>query len=188
MAMPITYFKRYRMEYNVAQTLYSPPPLPDGYSLHPWSPSIFEMHVDAKYRSFRYEIDANVFSCFHDRDGCERLMREITQRNGFIPQATWLLCYDTMRQGRLEPCGTVQGLLDANGLGAVQNLGIVPAHRGRGLGSLLLHCALRGFREASLERVYLEVTAQNQGAVRLYQRLGFRKVRTVYKAVETTVV
>jgi hypothetical protein len=43
---------------------------------------------------------------------------------------------------------------------------------------------LRGFRQAGLRRAYLEVTAQNEGAIRLYRRLGFVKVRTVYKAVE----
>jgi len=30
----------------------------------------------------------------------------------------------------------------------------------------------------------LEVTAQNSGALRLYSRLGFKTVKTVYKAVE----
>jgi len=35
-----------------------------------------------------------------------------------------------------------------------------------------------------LPRAFLEVTAENVGAIRLYQRLGFRNVRTVYKAVE----
>ena len=44
--------------------------------------------------------------------------------------------------------------------------------------------ALEGFRAAGLRRAYLEVTAQNDGAIRLYQRIGFVKARTVYKAVE----
>jgi hypothetical protein len=35
-----------------------------------------------------------------------------------------------------------------------------------------------------LARVYLEVTAQNDGAVRLYKRLGFRRTKTLFKAVE----
>jgi ribosomal protein S18 acetylase RimI-like enzyme len=41
-----------------------------------------------------------------------------------------------------------------------------------------------GFRDAGIRRVYLEVTAQNTGAVRLYQRLGFRLIKTVYKAAD----
>ena len=49
--------------------------------------------------------------------------------------------------------------------------------------SLLLQ-ALDGFRSVGLERAGLEVTAQNDGAVRLYQRLGFRRRKTLYKAVD----
>jgi len=30
------------------------------------------------------------------------------------------------------------------------------------------------------------VTAQNEAAIRLYRRIGFRSRKTVYKAVETT--
>jgi ribosomal protein S18 acetylase RimI-like enzyme len=30
----------------------------------------------------------------------------------------------------------------------------------------------------------LEVTAQNDGAIRLYRRLGFRRTKTIYKAVQ----
>lgn len=182
--MGLTYFKRYRMEYNVSEPLFEAPELPAGYELAAWRPSLFDSHVDVKFRSFRDEIDANVFPCFHTREGCEHLMSEITQRDGFLPQTTWLLIHHAKGRKFSEPCGTIQGLWDSSGLGAVQNVGVLSAHRGRGLGTILLRNSLLGFREAGLERVYLEVTAQNIGAVRLYQRLGFRKVRTVYKATE----
>ena len=44
-----------------------------------------------KFSSFCYEIDANVFPCLGNREGCYRLMREIARRDGFLPNATWLL-------------------------------------------------------------------------------------------------
>jgi len=72
------------------------------------------------------------------------------------------------------------------GMGGIQNLGVAPLYRGRGLGSALLLQALQGFRRAGLGRAFLEVTAQNEGAVRLYRRMGFRCRKTVYKAVETS--
>ena len=187
--MGLTYFKRYRMEYDISERLFDLPPLPEGYELVAWRPNLFDTHVTVKFYSFRHEIDANVFPCFHSREGCTHLMSEITQRDGFVPQATWLLIHHARKRNFSEACGTIQGICDSSGLGAsgfgaVQNVGILPAHRGRGLGTILLHRALVGFRAAGLDRVYLEVTAQNVGAVRLYLRLGFRKVRTVYKSAE----
>ena len=148
----------------------------------------------AKYASFRSEMDTNVFPCLGDLEGCRRLMREIVRKPGFLPGTTWLLSWAvdapgtrgtrSRVAGRLEYCGTVQGIRDAGGLGSIQNLGIAPEHRNAGLGTGLLFHALQGFRQAGIARVHLEVTAQNDGAIRLYRRLGFVTVKTVYKAVE----
>lgn len=179
--MGMTYFKRYRMELDLRRPIFAPPPLPSNYELVDWHDSALDGHAEAKYHSFRFEIDANVFPCLADKEGCLRLMREIARRDGFIEEATWLLMYDDGRA--VDFCGTVQGVRDAE-YGAIQNLGVTAEHRGRGLGTFLLQRALVGFRSAGLPKAYLEVTAQNQGAVKLYQRLGFRCVKTVYKAAD----
>lgn len=182
--MAVTYFKRFRMEIDLAHPFFSAPSLPANYSLLPWRESLIDAHADVKYQSFSLELDANVFPCLGDREGCRRLMREIASRDGFVPEATWLVIHGPMRRGDTEYCGTVQGVRDGNGYGAIQNLGITPAHRGQGLGTILMHRALTGFRSAGLSRVFLEVTAQNFGAVQLYHRLGFARTKTVYKAAE----
>ncbi|HEX4128489.1 MAG TPA: GNAT family N-acetyltransferase [Pirellulales bacterium] len=186
--MGLTYYKRYQMEIDLGRSL-PHLPLPPGYRFVGWDADLLGAHSEAKCASFRTEVDANVFPCLGDYDGCLRLMTEISRKDGFIPTATWLLMYDDGVSRRdapcgTEPCGTVQGIRDRNGLGAIQNLGITPEHRSQGLGSALLLRALEGFREFGLRRAFLEVTAQNDGAVRLYRRLGFQKMRTVYKAVE----
>lgn len=182
--MGVTYFKRYRMEVELDEIGFCPPPLPRGYELLAWDSALLEAHAETKYRSFCFEIDANVFPCLGDRDGCLRLMNEITRRDTFLGQATWLLRHRPGASASAELCGTIQGIRDRCGIGAVQNLGITPPHRGRGLGTLLLYQALVGFQAVGLPRAFLEVTAQNVGALRLYQRLGFRIVKTVYKAAE----
>ncbi|HET6878784.1 MAG TPA: GNAT family N-acetyltransferase [Pirellulales bacterium] len=181
--MGLTYFKRFRMEIDLAG--FRPPErsLPPGYRFVAWRSDLLPAHAEAKYNSFRSEIDANVFPCLGGYDGCIRLMQEISHKDGFLPEATWLLACD---EAGSEFCGTIQGIRDRSGMGAIQNLGIVPEHRNRGLGSCLMYRALEGFRRANLRRVFLEVTAQNEGAIKLYRRLGFLKVRTVYKAVEIT--
>jgi GNAT superfamily N-acetyltransferase len=189
MFMGLSYFKRFRMEIDLGRVLPHVDPPPD-YRLVSWDSKLLRAHAEAKYLSFRQEIDANVFPCLGEYEGCMRLMTEIAKKDGFLPGATWLVVHDSQEARETEEfgctlCGTIQGIRDRTGMGAIQNLGITPEHRGRGLGSVLLLRALEGFQDAGLRRAFLEVTSQNEGAIRLYRRLGFYKVRTVYKAAET---
>lgn len=181
--MGLTYFKRFRMEFDLTGPPLALPRVPNGYRLLRWDDSLLEAHAEAKYHSFRGEIDSNVFPCLGDWLGCQRLMQEIRGKQGFLPEATWLVAHGSP-QGDSEYCGTIQGIRDYAGLGAIQNLGVTPEHRGQQLGTCLLIRSLEGFRKAGLRRAFLEVTATNGGAIRLYQRLGFSKARTVFKAVE----
>jgi ribosomal protein S18 acetylase RimI-like enzyme len=181
--MGITYFKRYRMEVDLAQPLYPEPMLPPGYRLAPWDDRLLEAHAEVKYRCFRWEMDANVFPSLAEREGCRRLMTEIARRSGFVREATWLLEYWPQSARKPELCGTIQGVSEDK-VGAIQNVGITPSHRGKGLGTVLLWHSLAGFKAARTERVFLEVTAQNCGACRLYERLGFKRTKVVYKASE----
>ncbi len=177
------YFKRYKMEVALRFAPYAAT-VPVGYQLLPWEENLLDAHAVAKHRSFRSEIDATVFPCLAEASGCRRLMGDITSKRGFVPDATWLAVYRN-EDGSVEYCGTIQGIEDDFHRGGIQNLGVVPAHRGRGLGRSLLQHALIGFRLAGVRSVHLEVTATNLGAVRLYRENGFRHVKTVYKSVTT---
>lgn len=213
--MGLTYFKRYRMEFDLGRGDAPLPELPAGYRIVPWSDRLSSAHAQAIHRSFRTEVDANVFPCLASSRGCLRLMDELARRPNFLPEATWLIAFRPVGEfgwlnherlgnfrtsrtiasldgdargvcdadAEFEVCGTIQGIED-RGAGAIQNLGIVPSHRGRGLGEFLMHLSLAGFRRLGLRKAALEVTASNEGAMRLYRRLGFVKARTLYKAVE----
>ncbi|MGH7128141.1 MAG: GNAT family N-acetyltransferase [Planctomycetaceae bacterium] len=209
----MTYFRRYRMEFDLAQTPLPPARLPPGYRWERWQPMLLERHARVKYGSFQGEVDAQVFQCLGNLNGCRHLMHEIITQRNFVPAATWLItCPDPSRAnltdipastftdatdgavGLAAPprpktalsvdCGTIQGMMQTRVLGAVQNVGILPEHRGLGLGRALVAKALHGFKREGVRRVYLEVTADNAPAVGLYRAVGFRLVRTMYKAVE----
>jgi len=180
--MSVNYFKRFRMELDLRGQRFAPVYVPPGYRLLAWQPDLLIDHAEAKFLSFRDAIDADVFTCLSDLDGCQRLMQEISVKDGFLPEATWLAA--CVSGGDMENCGTIQGIRATHKYGAIQNVGITPAHRGRGVGSALIAAALAGFQQCGLSRVYLEVTAQNDRAVRLYKRLGFRRTKTLFKAVE----
>jgi ribosomal protein S18 acetylase RimI-like enzyme len=175
-AMAITYYKRFRMEIDL-DGIPALAVLPDPFVWVAWDESLIDRHAEVKYLSFRDEIDASVFPCLGDRYGCQRLMREIRRKPGFLTGATWLIACP---QGYV---GTVQGVMDRGPIGAIQNLGVVPSYRGIGLGEALVRQALVGFHHAGLRRAYLEVTAENSSAVLLYRAVGFRRSKTLYKAV-----
>lgn len=205
--MTVTYFKRYKMELRVdsvrevlehelqhSADAFSgnsdPIPItlrdqPEGtFFLVPWSQNILNQHAQTKWESFREEIDAHVFPCLGELDGCKQLMREISARKNFVPEATWLICRKNEFAESLQPCGTVQGLLASAREGAIQNLGVHPDFRDCGLGSALLRQAILGFWKAGCRYVHLEVTVQNVAAIRLYERFGFHHVETLFKVAD----
>lgn len=201
--MAFYHFKRQRLWYDLRAPI-EPMSSPTGFCTVPWDTSLLEVHAKVKHASFEQEVDANVFNCFATRSGCRRLIQEIVTRDNFVPEATWLLVpiepdvfVDSSLQPKelirslqhqgvrfVEACGTIQGLAVNELLGSVQNLGVTPGFRGRGLGQWLLHRAVLGFQQRGMDRVILEVSCDNFGASRLYERLGWRFEEITYKCVE----
>ena len=179
------YYKRFRMELDLRRWV-APATVSSGihYRLHPWSPRLLAAHGEVKYQSFRDELDAVIFPCLGQLNSCVRLVREISDRQGFVPEATWLAEYVGAGPKRTEFCGTIQAIRISRSKANLQNIGVTPHHRGRGVAKALIAAACTGLQQVGVTRVSLEVTADNQLAISLYRRLGFRSVKTLYKAVE----
>ena len=176
--MPITYYKRFRMEIDLDGAI-TGGSLPRRYVWVPWDESLFEQHAEGEIPEL----------CRRSR--CVRVplpgrpgrMPPIDVRNPSQTRVsagrTWLVACE---EGYV---GAVQGVMDRGPIGAIQNVGVLPEFRGQGLGKALVRRALAGFFQAGLQRAYLEVTAQNDGAVQLYrERRDFRRAKTLYKAVD----
>ena len=157
-------------------------PVPEEYRLAPWRPELLDAHAAAKLDAFAGEPDGRLFPALATARGCRALMADIARQPLFVPEATWLAVRRSDPLGQEEPVGTVQGIGGARSVGAVQNVGVVPECRGLGLGRALLARALLGFAGRGYRRVYLEVTAENAAALAVYRSLGFRPVRTLFKA------
>jgi ribosomal protein S18 acetylase RimI-like enzyme len=54
-------------------------------------------------------------------------------------------------------------------------MGLLPAYRGRGIGQALLTACLSKARANGVTRVELEVRADNERALKLYERMGFAR-------------
>jgi mycothiol synthase len=84
-----------------------------------------------------------------------------------------LLLYDGDR-----PVGCVRAHKDEHDgvpCATIGPLAIVPAYQGRGLGRALLRAAVRNATSQGYPRALLSVNAENEGAIALYLKEGFRK-------------
>ncbi|MDB4733601.1 GNAT family N-acetyltransferase [Planctomicrobium sp.] len=177
------FLKRFRMEIDLRNVELARPHLPDGYSWGAWHPAIIDQHAFAKHESFRTEMDCQIFVSLRTLKGCRDLMCSIMKHSGFLPQATWLIQFDGDDFRPAMPCGTIQGVAMSTTLGAIQNVGVIPEHRGFGLGRALVLKNLHAYRSCGLVRVYLDVSAENQGAIALYRSLGFKYSKTSYREI-----
>ena len=70
---------------------------------------------------------------------------------------------------------------DRTGTGGIQNLGVIPAYRGKGLGLALLLQALHGFRRSVWPRRRSKSPPRTSTAIHMYRRFGFRFRKTLYR-------
>ena len=75
-----------------------------------------------------------------------------------------------------DEAGETAGFLIAYSAGdeaEIARLGVLPAFRRRGLAQTLLQHARREFSKRGVRRIFLELRAGNEAALRLYETLGF---------------
>jgi hypothetical protein len=162
--MDLNYYKRYRMEIDLFGRDLSSRPIPRGYRILPWDESLLEAFALAKFNSFRGEIDANVFPCLGDLNGCRRLMSDIVRKPGFLRESAWLAVYSSEVCSSLTIAAQFKAFAINRTWAPIQNLGVTPEHRDLGRLSPA-DTQPEGFRGRHSSG-YLEVTAQNTGAIR----------------------
>jgi ribosomal protein S18 acetylase RimI-like enzyme len=64
--------------------------------------------------------------------------------------------------------------------GAVYELFVEADHRGRGIGEAAAEAAIRALHAAGVSKIQLEVMVGNEGAARLWRKLGFARVAERY--------
>ena len=70
-------------------------------------------------------------------------------------------------------CDIVRGDRGGTKHSGFLEIGIIPDHRGKGIGRRLLKATIDDAFSKGIERVELEVFASNQRAIRLYRKFGF---------------
>ncbi len=87
--------------------------------------------------------------------------------------------------------GYVIGVVRGKLLGHIVSIAVHPEFRGRGIGKLLLSRCIEELRRVGVHVVRLEVRVSNYVAIKMYEKLGFRKayiVRGYYSDGEDALV
>lgn len=95
-------------------------------------------------------------------------------REHFDPTLTWVATENAKIVG-----ANVCGWKEAGDWGWIGTLGVLPSHRGRGIGESLLRTAFAEFWRRGERRVALGVAARDESATRLYERAGMRRLYTI---------
>ncbi len=75
-----------------------------------------------------------------------------------------------------EPAGICKLAIRGDS-GWIAGIGVAVPHRGTGVGEALMLGAIEEARSRGLREIWLEVLVQNEPAIRLYEKLGFERVR-----------
>jgi ribosomal protein S18 acetylase RimI-like enzyme len=70
-------------------------------------------------------------------------------------------------------------------VGHTTQICVQPGYHGHGLGRYLMESAIRALRARQFHTLSLTVTSSNAPAVRLYESLGFRTIKTFAAGVWT---
>lgn len=73
------------------------------------------------------------------------------------------------------PVGTVAMIPAGTGRFELAKMAVATTHQGRGIGRMLGAAAIAWARQAGARQVCLETNTQLDNAIRLYERLGFRR-------------
>jgi mycothiol synthase len=102
----------------------------------------------------------------------EKWIEESVNKPWFDPSLSFVARF------KEEIAGVLIGRID-HGRGFIDDLGVIEAQRGRGIGAALLDRSFTAFEERGLSLARLNVDSANEtGAVRLYERAGMKTVRT----------
>jgi len=138
-----------------------------------WDRRYFLPAADVIHRSYRASPDHRMCYDYQSREGCVRFLRNLVDNPGcgiFDPSTTRVAL-----DGDGRACGVIITSIIGPRTGMIPQISIRPSHQGQGIGTALLRSYFEAARKSGLDSTTLSVSDANQGAFRLYARLGFRR-------------
>ena len=139
-----------------------------------------DAYMDAAARlipaAYEGHVDASINDQYRSPEGARKFLHNIIQYPGcgtFAEPAS----FAAFEPGGGALCGLSLASVVAPACGHITQICVAPGSQGKGLGHALLLRSLLALRGMGCAAASLTVTSANQGAVRLYERIGFRTLR-----------
>ncbi|MFI8685940.1 GNAT family N-acetyltransferase [Rossellomorea sp. NPDC077527] len=153
-------------EYVMEHTLTEIPQIESSFPVifKSWSPSLKERFYEVYLASFK------------ERPGFpgwtkEKWVEWVSSGADFLPERSYLATVNN------ESVGFITADKETDKIGYIIQVGVIPEWRGKGIAAILTCKCLEAFRCDDMTSATLHVNQNNPGAIKLYERLGFKTVR-----------
>jgi ribosomal protein S18 acetylase RimI-like enzyme len=156
-------------------------PLPEGrlrrtVAIDRWSDLHQEGTAHLISAAYQGHVDSSINDQYRTLFGARRFLHNIVQYPGcgnFFRPAS----FAAFEPSRAALCGISLASLVSPECGHITQICVSPEVKGSGVGYALLRQSLLALREVGCRAATLTVTAANEDAVALYERVGFRTIR-----------
>jgi len=141
-----------------------------------WTDRVQDEAATVIANAYKGHIDSAINDQYRSPAGARRFLMNIIQFPGcgnFFPPAS--LASVDPETGKL--CGICLASMVDSGVGHITQVCVAPHVRDQGLGYELIRRSLDALAKHGCTKATLTVTATNQAAIALYERMGFQKTR-----------
>ena len=175
-------YPRQFMVRDLAEANGSPLAASPGFRLEPWDERHINRCAELIHRSYAQHVDGEINDQYRSREGAMKFLKNIVLLPGcgqFEQRASFII------RDQLSDivAGVVLTSMVAKGVGHTTQLCVLPEYRGRALGKVLMDASIDALRKMQANELSLTVTANNKNAVRLYEALNFRILKSFLAGV-----
>ena len=147
-------------------------PIHSEIEIRPWTEADYQPTAGVITACYRDHVDSEINDQYRSVNGSLRFLHNIVRFPGcglFDAESSFVAYNRALRM----LVGVILCSRIRHDAGHVTQVCVLPEYRSHGIGDALMHRAAQALRAQGLNLLTLTVTQANDGAVHLYQRLGF---------------
>jgi GNAT superfamily N-acetyltransferase len=152
-------------------------PVSPGLRVEAWTDRSFEPAARLIQLAYADHVDAEINDQYRSEAGGMKFLRNIVLLPGcgtFLPEASFVV----RPTGEDRVVGMILTSTVADRVGHTTQVCVMPGYQGHHIGRQLMERSIEVLRQRNYESLSLTVTCSNRRAVELYERLGFRMIKT----------